>query len=239
MIKCVIFDLDQTLVRLAVNWNQALESVKEVYRKQGIPESLLERYKLSVFSMITELYQEMLKSFPKNRTEEIQRIVWQVLDNHEIKGVAEAEPVPNCRKILTDIKSKGFKVGVVSANSSVAVTQALKKFDLERYIDAVFTRDSPGRMKPSSDHVLACLKALNCTPQNAILVGDNARDMQAARKAGVLAVGLLAEDRQWMEKQGIPSEWRRQRKEELEKSADLTIQDLLEIRSLLKLCQKN
>ncbi|MDH5769810.1 MAG: HAD family hydrolase [Candidatus Bathyarchaeota archaeon] len=237
MIKCVIFDLDHTLVRLSIDWKHALESVKEIYRKHGIPESLLERYKLSVFSMLIEIYEEMLKSFPKNRAEEIQRNVWQVLEDYEIKGVAEAESVPNCKEVLIDLKSKGLKVGVVSASPSIAVTQALKKFDLEKYVDAVFTRDSPGRMKPSSDHVLACLKALNCAPQNAILVGDNVRDMQAARKAGVLAVGLLAEDHQWMKKRAISSEWQRRRKEKLEKSADITIQDLLEIESLLKLCQ--
>lgn len=237
MIKCVIFDLDHTLVRLSIDWKHALESVKETYHKYDIPESVLKRYKHSVFSMMIEIYEEVLKSFPKNRAEEIQRDVSQVLEDYEIKGVAEAEPVSNCEEILVALKSRGLKVGVVSASSSVAVTQALKKFDLEKYVDAVFTRDSPGRMKPSSDHVLACLKALNCAPQNAILVGDNARDMQAARKAGVLAVGLLAEDHQWMKKRAISSEWQRRSKEELEKSADITIRDLLEIRSLLKLCQ--
>lgn len=237
MIKCVIFDLDHTLVRLSIDWKHALESVKEIYRKYGTSENLLKRYKHSVFSMMTGICEEMLKSFPKNRAEEIQRNVSQVLEDYEIKGVAEAEPVSNCKEILAALKNRGLKVGVVSASSSVAVTQALKKFDLEKYVDAVFTRDSPGRMKPSSDHVLACLKTLNCTPQNAILVGDNARDMQAARTAGVFAVGLLAEDHQWMKKRAISSEWQRRRKEELERSADITIRDLLEIRSLLKLCQ--
>lgn len=237
MIKCVIFDLDHTLVRLSIDWKHAMESVKEVYRKHGIPESFLKRYKLSVFSMMIEIHDEVLKYLPRNRAEEIQRGVSQVLGNYEIEGVAEAELVPNCKEVLIDLKSKGLKVGVVSANSGVAVAQALKKFDLKKFVDAVFTRDSPGRMKPSSDHVLACLKALNCAPQNAILVGDNVRDMQAARKAGVLAVGLLAEDHQWMKKRAISSEWQRRRKKKLEKSADITIRDLLEIESLLKLYQ--
>lgn len=234
MIKCVLFDLDQTLVRLSIDWKRALETIKKKYSEYGISDDLLSRHKHSVFSMMIEIYDKMLKFFPKNRAEEIQRSVSETLEEYEINGVTEAELVPNCKKVLMNLKKKGLKVGVVSGTSDAAVNQALEKFDLRKYVDAVFTRDSPGRMKPSSDHVIACLRALNCAPQDAMLIGDTERDIQAARKAGVLAVGLLADNDQWMKKWDISSMWMRRRKKEVEKSADITIRDLLEILPLLK-----
>jgi len=234
LIKCVMFDLDHTLVRLSIDWKYALETIKKKYSEYGISDDLLRRHKHSVFSMMIEIYDEMLKFFPKNRAEEIQRSVSETLEEYEINGVTEAELVPNCKEVLTNFKNKGLKVGVVSGTSGAAVKQALEKFDLRKYVDVVFTRDSPGRMKPSSDHVIACLKALNCAPQNAMLVGDTERDIQAARKAGVLAVGLLADEDQWMKKWDVSPVWTRRRKKEVEKSADIIIRDLLELLPLLK-----
>jgi len=234
LIKCVMFDLDHTLVRLSIDWEHALETIKKKYSEYGISDDLLRRYKHSVFSMMIEIYDKMLKFFPKNRAEEIQRNVFETLEEYEINGVTDAELVPNCKEVLMNLKSNGLKVGVVSGTSDAAVKQALEKFDLRKYMDAVFTRDSPGRMKPSSDHVLACLKALNCAPQNAMLIGDTERDIQAARKAGVLAVGLLADEDQWMKKWDVSSVWITRRKKEVEKSADIIIRDLLEILPLLK-----
>jgi len=229
-----MFDLDRTLVRLSIDWKHALETIKKKYSEYGISDELLRHHRHSVFSMMIEIYDKMLKFFPKNRAEEIQRSVFKTLEEYEINGVTEADLVPNCKEVLINLKSKGLKIGVVSGTSDAAVNQALEKFGLRKYVDAVFTRNSPGRMKPSSDHVLACLRALNCAPQDAMLIGDTDRDMQAARKAGVLAIGLLADEDQWMKKLGVSSVWITRRKKEVEKSADIIIRDLLELLPLLK-----
>ncbi len=237
MIKCVIFDLDHTLIKLSIDWDNAMRDVKEVYRKYGVPEDLLKEYKHSVFSMINGIHDKLLKFLRRDDVEEIERVISGVLRTYEIDGVAEAELVPNCEEILSYLKGEGIKIGVVSATSRAAVVKALKRFGLERYVDAIFTRDSPGRIKPSSDHVFACLKALNCAPQDAVLIGDDERDMRAAKGACVLAVGFLVKDYLLAKRRKVPLEYLRLREEKLKKEADVTIKDLLEVRSLLKLYQ--
>jgi len=69
----------------------------------------------------------------------------------------------------------------------------MNRFHIMKYADALFSRDSPGKMKPHPDHIIACLKAFNSKPEEAILVGDGKRDMEAAKKVGIYAVGIVPE----------------------------------------------
>lgn len=95
-----------------------------------------------------------------------------------------------CPAILRHLRSKGIKVGIISLNSKRVVEGVLKNTGLADFIDIPFTRDSPSRPKPFPDHIFNCLDMLRCEQRDAIMVGDGILDMLAAKRAGVLSVGI-------------------------------------------------
>jgi phosphoglycolate phosphatase-like HAD superfamily hydrolase len=66
----------------------------------------------------------------------------------------------------------------------------VKRFGIANFFDAVVPRSKVKRVKPSSEHLEAVLKALKVSPKEALLVGDAARDMECARELKVMGVGL-------------------------------------------------
>ena len=56
----------------------------------------------------------------------------------------------------------------------------------------IVTRDQVERAKPDPDLFLAALERLSVRAADAYVVGDSVWDMLAARRAGVLGVGVLS-----------------------------------------------
>jgi HAD superfamily hydrolase (TIGR01509 family) len=88
-------------------------------------------------------------------------------------------------------------VAVVSNNSAAAIEACLKAHDLGAYVEPVIGRAyaDPRRMKPNPGPVLDAVRALGVAPGSCVLVGDSLSDIEAARAAGVAAIGYA--NRPW------------------------------------------
>jgi HAD superfamily hydrolase (TIGR01509 family) len=62
----------------------------------------------------------------------------------------------------------------------------------DEYIDAVVSGDDVRRGKPHPDVIMAALKRLGCTPDEAVYVGDTPYDAEAARQTRVRSFGVLS-----------------------------------------------
>ena len=172
-----------------VNWESVIRDVSNEYVKQGVPLEVFEKIP-GVAEKLAKVYDYMLSIFGKEKADRIHKKVSEIFENYEIAGVKNAELLPYVEDSLKPIRKMGLKIGLVSGNSDSSVIRALEKFNLKEYFDSIVTRNSPGRMKPHPDQIILCLNELDCEPKEAISIGDQARDVIAARKAGVFAVGL-------------------------------------------------
>ena len=66
----------------------------------------------------------------------------------------------------------------------------MKRFRIAGFFDTVVPRNNVKHVKPSSEHLEPALKALGVNPDEAMVVGDGANDMQCARELKAIAVGL-------------------------------------------------
>jgi pyrophosphatase PpaX len=91
--------------------------------------------------------------------------------------------------VLVALKDDGRKLGIVSAKRRRTVELAFANVEIGHLFDVVVGGDEHENQKPEPDLLLLALDRLDAQPGDAAYVGDSPFDMQAARAAGVYAVG--------------------------------------------------
>jgi pyrophosphatase PpaX len=92
--------------------------------------------------------------------------------------------------VLLALKEQGRKLGIVSAKRRRTVELAFASVAVGHLFDVVVGGDEHERQKPEPDLLLLALERLGADPAAAAYVGDSPFDMQAAKAAGVRAVGV-------------------------------------------------
>ncbi|MBE1875233.1 HAD family hydrolase [Myceligenerans pegani] len=110
----------------------------------------------------------------------------------EAAAAARSEPTPGVREMLKAAARRGQDVVIISNNAPEAIEVFLNRTDLAGYVELVIGRPPrrPDLMKPNPFMVRGALTRVGIPAEDAVVVGDSATDMQAARAAGVPAVGF-------------------------------------------------
>lgn len=89
------------------------------------------------------------------------------------------------KELLSLLRGRGKKVGLVTNVGKRAVQEALGRFGVRDFFDEVVTRNDTTFMKPRGEGIRRCLSALGVRREEAIFIGDSLSDLHAARDAGV------------------------------------------------------
>ena len=161
----IVYDLDGTLVTLAVNWDAVADDVIQVYDDAGIDAT-----GAGLWSLLEDA-----------DTHGIADRVEEAISRHEREGARRSR-----RCALADaVAGRTVPVGVCSLNSEAACRIALETHELTADVDSVVGRDSVATHKPDPEPLLATLDALGVAPEEALFVGDSPRDKETADRAGV------------------------------------------------------
>ncbi|MGQ3330967.1 MULTISPECIES: HAD family hydrolase [Halorubrum] len=172
----VVYDLDGTLVELAVDWGAVAESVLEVYAGHArIPPT-------------DELW-GLLEAAGEYG---IRDPVEAAIAEHERSGARSSMLLPLGRRLTEGAeRSDGGRnvppAGVCSLNCEAACRVAVEAHGLGEALDphAIVGRDTVDTHKPEPESVLAAVDRLGAEPARALFVGDSRRDAVAAERAGV------------------------------------------------------
>lgn len=96
-----------------------------------------------------------------------------------------AEMNPGALEILRTIKNDGGKTGVVTDSRWEWLETAVKKNGVGDLIDVFVTRDDVRSRKPDPEGIEKALSRINGRPHEALMIGDNWRDVEAGRAASV------------------------------------------------------
>ncbi|MFB6156498.1 MAG: HAD family hydrolase [Haloferacaceae archaeon] len=161
----VVFDLDGTLVRLAVDWEAVAADVTATFAEAGVDAD-----GMGLWGMLDLADRTGLRD-----------AVEAVIADHETEGARRSERLP----AADDLAGLDRPAAVCSLNAEAAARVALDVHGLDDRVGAVVGRDSVATRKPEPEPLLAALEPLGVPPERALFVGDSERDATAAERAGV------------------------------------------------------
>jgi phosphoglycolate phosphatase len=160
----VVYDLDGTLVRLAVDWDAVRADVAAALADRGVDP-------------VDGTLWDLLQRAGETGHDEVAEAV---IADHEREGARASERLPTADELPAPVP-----VGVCSLNCEAACRLALTEHGLDPHVGAVVGRDSVATEKPDPEPLLATLRALDSDPAGALFVGDTERDAETADRAGV------------------------------------------------------
>ena len=102
----------------------------------------------------------------------------------------ERRPLPGAVKLLAFLSEAGITYGIATSGRRPEIDDSLAAVGVGPNI-VVVERGDVERAKPEPDLFLACQERLGVSAVDCVVVGDAVWDILAARRAGMLSVGLL------------------------------------------------
>jgi phosphoglycolate phosphatase-like HAD superfamily hydrolase len=160
----VVYDLDGTLVRLAVDWEETAEQIRPIIRQHGGDADADDA--LDFLPIADEI----------DATEEIEPH----LASAERDGACQSERLP----VMDELVESMVPVGICSLNCEAACRDALDAHGISKDVGAIVGRDSVTERKPHPEPLLAVINELGAVPERTLFIGDSDSDEVTARRAG-------------------------------------------------------
>jgi HAD superfamily hydrolase (TIGR01509 family) len=184
--RALIFDLDGTLVDTVYAhvfaWQRALLELGipvdgwRIHRRIGMSGGLFTR----------AVAREIGRDLSAAEAEALQRRHGEVF--REI--LPERRPLPGAIELLGGLRRSGVTHGIATSGRRPEIDQSLDALGIPPET-VVVERGDVLRAKPEPDLFLACQERLGVAVGDCYVVGDAVWDLLAARRAGMLSVGLL------------------------------------------------
>ncbi|WP_326689481.1 MULTISPECIES: HAD family phosphatase [unclassified Streptomyces] len=127
------------------------------------------------------------------------RRIEQALTQEEVTAAEGAYPTGYADGLIRTLHATGRGLAVTTNNSRESVERYLRARGLlklfEGHVHGRFYDGAGLRIKPDPDCLLRALESTGVAAQDAVMIGDAARDLVAARAAGVEFVGYARNER--------------------------------------------
>lgn len=177
MISTILFDFDGTIADTLPFAEKIILDVSQTYTNRQISKEELEN--MRDFS-IQEVFSRMHVPFYKLPL--LMRDVKKYL--HERRDTFN--PIKDMPSVLKKLKQKGFYLGILTSNNKPFVNSFLQRHNID-FFDAIHT----GTSLFGKARVINAFLEKNRTPKQATLyVGDEIRDIEAAKKAKIPIIAV-------------------------------------------------
>jgi phosphoglycolate phosphatase len=188
-VRAVLFDLDGTLLDTAedigVALNRALAEQQSGPLELARVRDLIGRgAPVLVQRVIAGLYP---RPWPVDPVLLLQRFYYHYDLMHETHEY-RARPYPGVEEGLAQLHTQGLRIGVVTNKPRLIAAALLVHLRLSQWIDLVVGGDTAEQRKPHPQPLLHACEALQVSVSEALMVGDSATDVLAARAAGLRIV---------------------------------------------------
>lgn len=186
MKKIVIFDLDGTLLNTL---DDLADSTNYALSKFGYPTRTIEEVRQFVGNGVAKLIERAIPNGKNNPNFEKCLSIFK--ENYAQNMYNKTAPYNGIIEMLSNLKSKGIKIAVVSNKFDLAVKELCKKY-FEGFIDfAAGENEAQGiKKKPAPDTVISVLTEFNFAPEDAVYVGDSDVDIMTAKNSKMPCISV-------------------------------------------------
>lgn len=186
MKKAVIFDLDGTLLNTL---DDLADSTNYALSRFGYPTRTIEEVRQFVGNGVAKLIERAIPEGKNNPNFEKCLAIFK--ENYAQNMYNKTAPYNGIIEMLSNLKSKGIKIAVVSNKFDLAVKELCKKY-FEGFINfAAGENEAQGiKKKPAPDTVISVLNEFNFAPEDAVYVGDSDVDIMTAKNSKMPCISV-------------------------------------------------
>ncbi len=186
-LDALIFDLDGTLIDTNA---MHVEAWCRAFERHG--------YRIGADRVFFEIGKGGDKVVPALLGEELDRKDGDALRKaqpEEFAAISKQNTIkvfPGVRDLFAALHQRGLKTVLATSSNAkqLKASEEASGLKVKDLVDYLVTVDDAGQSKPSPDLVAASVKKLGMTPAQCAMVGDTPYDAEAAKRAGVILIGL-------------------------------------------------
>lgn len=178
--QLVLFDLDGTLADTAPDLAAPVNAMRQARGLEPLPLALLRPHASAGARGLLGAGLGITKDDPQFET-----LKNEFLARYEADMVVQTRLFDGMAELLERIERAGMAWGIVSNKVERYVRQIVTALGLEHRAATVIGGDTAARPKPWPDPLLLALEQTGRTADQAIYLGDDIRDLEAARAAGM------------------------------------------------------
>ena len=176
MIKCIVFDLDGTLVKSHKTiYKTTIKTLEKLNLSTSLDEvkfyGLLGHHFADIFSECSievpdvdhfiDVYKEMYFDF-----------------------IDDSKMYDNAFQLFEELKLREIKLGLLTTKGQDQAEKISNHFEFSKYLSVIEGRKKGIAIKPAPDQLLNICTELNIDPRNTLMVGDTELDIQCGKSAG-------------------------------------------------------
>ena len=179
-VRAVLFDLDGTLIDSAPDLAGAANDLRAAY---GLPALPYERFRPMVGSGARGMVGVAFELGPDN--ERFAELRDDFLRRYEQRMTRETRIFAAMLPVLEALEQRGHAWGIVTNKASRFTDPLVRSLGLHNRAATVIAGDTTPHSKPHPAPLLEAAKRVGRDPSQCMYVGDDKRDVQAGRAAGM------------------------------------------------------
>lgn len=190
--EAVVFDIDGTLGDTA---SQMALGIKNAFLRLGFEYPTVEQVRLYVGNGVDLLVARSIMRNAGTTLEDVDPDMFSAAKEAYIKEYAKVihrdfNLYDGVEDTLQSLKDTGFKLAVATNKPHEFVVPWLEASGLAKFFDYAIGGGLLSERKPHPMMLLKVCEELNVRPERTCMVGDSVNDVQCAKNAGSLSVGL-------------------------------------------------
>lgn len=197
-VRCVLFDLDGTLIDSAPDLGSAANEMRLARGMSSLP---LEAYRCMAGSGARGMLSVAFGLSPEDEAYNLMRE--EFLNNYERRMMHSTSVFSGVEEVLDALRLRGLAWGIVTNKAQRFTHPLMAAMPLFADAAAIISGDTTPHAKPHPAPLLEAMRRARVQPENCVYVGDDERDVRAGKAAGTATIAAsygylgLAEVASW------------------------------------------